>query len=368
VKCILHIGTEKTGTTSLQEFFHRNRARLAELGYVYPQSLGLRNHRALPTAAYGPQRRDDFTQRQGITTDPDLRTYQAQVRHQLQQELAPYPSRHTVIFSSEQLQSCLRTPADLDRLRRFLHGLDLEPTEVVVYLRHPVELANSLYSTAVFFGSTIAYPPGPENEYYHNLCHHQGTLTRFSQVFGPEVLRPRLYNRAELVNGSVIDDFAAAVGLPCFPDGFTIPPPQNQSITALGLELLRRVNQILPLVFTAGAQPRHEELPTLLATYLNQGPRYGLSLERRRQYEMAFQASNDWVRAHYFPHRSRLFDEPHIPPPAPSALTPAELDQLAHLLVALWQDSAPPSTLAASSRSILRRIKARLRRLVKGAG
>ena len=33
----LHIGTPKTGTTSLQHFCHDNQQKLAEKGYFYPE-------------------------------------------------------------------------------------------------------------------------------------------------------------------------------------------------------------------------------------------------------------------------------------------------------------------------------------------
>ena len=44
---VLHVGSGKTGTSSIQYFLHRNRARLADLGYLYPQSPGRRRHTRL---------------------------------------------------------------------------------------------------------------------------------------------------------------------------------------------------------------------------------------------------------------------------------------------------------------------------------
>ena len=46
----IHIGTEKTGTTSAQTGFARARDHLRKQGVLYPQSLGLPNHLYLPAA------------------------------------------------------------------------------------------------------------------------------------------------------------------------------------------------------------------------------------------------------------------------------------------------------------------------------
>lgn len=52
LKCLyLHIGLEKTGTTSVQAFLHMNRAPLAQAGIWMPGCLGHLNHKLL--AAYG---------------------------------------------------------------------------------------------------------------------------------------------------------------------------------------------------------------------------------------------------------------------------------------------------------------------------
>ena len=39
-RCIIHIGTEKTGTSSIQHFLSMNRAALAEQGVLYTDFTG----------------------------------------------------------------------------------------------------------------------------------------------------------------------------------------------------------------------------------------------------------------------------------------------------------------------------------------
>jgi len=46
-KAILHIGTEKTGTTSIQLYLYENRARLARQGYLFPETCDYLSSRKL---------------------------------------------------------------------------------------------------------------------------------------------------------------------------------------------------------------------------------------------------------------------------------------------------------------------------------
>ena len=62
VDLVLHIGTEKTGTTSIQEFLKKNRDKLRKKGVYIPQSpmVGNGNHRWIPSLANNDDFSDDF--------------------------------------------------------------------------------------------------------------------------------------------------------------------------------------------------------------------------------------------------------------------------------------------------------------------
>ena len=49
--CIIHIGTGKTGTTSIQNVLARRRAVLQRAGILYPETLGRTNHEAAAVCA-----------------------------------------------------------------------------------------------------------------------------------------------------------------------------------------------------------------------------------------------------------------------------------------------------------------------------
>lgn len=40
----VHIGTEKTGTTSIQEFLYINKSIIQKQNYFFAQSIGIKNH------------------------------------------------------------------------------------------------------------------------------------------------------------------------------------------------------------------------------------------------------------------------------------------------------------------------------------
>ena len=54
----LHIGTEKTGTTTIQSFLAANRDLLKRNRILYPRAPGEQNHRALAAAAQDCARGD----------------------------------------------------------------------------------------------------------------------------------------------------------------------------------------------------------------------------------------------------------------------------------------------------------------------
>lgn len=351
--CILHIGTEKTGTTSLQEFFHLNRSYMAEHGYLYTKTAGFRNNRLLSIAAYNKDRRDDFTMENRIKKDKDLILYQKNIIRNLRSELNRVKGYHTVIFSSEHFQSRLTTNEELLRLKSILKGLRIRTIQIVVYLRSPAEIAKSLHSTAVISGSTKANPPGPENNYWRNVCDHRDTLLRFRNTFHSDTIIPRIFSKADLVNGSIIDDFIFTIGLQVSKENCTIPKPKNESISIIALELLRRINKEIPM-FRSGNQPNPDrgKIVSYILEHLKDGQRYEMSKSLCRKYEEYFKESNEWVRSEYFPNRTQMFNPNNATKIQKTSVEPYEIDQLAKMVSEMWLDNSKSNLMCYRRRQI----------------
>lgn len=334
MKCYLHIGTDKTATKTLQNFLKLNRDKLSTLGFLYTKSAGYINNRKLPVAAYNRQRRDDFTRSNGIVTDETLKSYQQKIVSDLTDEISANPSLN-VVFSSEHIQSRLTDPSELQRLKEILVDLGFDNISVIVYLRSPPVLANSLYSTAVKSGSTASCPPSPKkSNYYRTICHHENTLKRFGAVFGDGSLVPRIFEVDEFKNGSIIEDFMDAIGAPWCED-YELPGSVNESLSAIGIEILRRVNKRIPKFIDNKPNELRGDLVGYFESYFG-GDKYVMPQQLYEEYEAEFESSNEWVRKNWFPSRPTLFRQKDYPGESEVQLPAIELDRLANLIADIW--------------------------------
>ncbi len=344
MKCYLHVGVEKTGTTTVQEFLHTNRDRLAEHGCLVTTAAGERNNWKLPVAAYDLEQRDDLTRAAGVVGDGDL----DRLRRQLVGDLSTVVKRaersgcRQVIFSSEHLQSRLRTDTSLKRLASVLDAIGVGQVQVVVYLRDPAALVSSLYSTMVKNGSTGWRPPGPEHPYFNRVCNHQRTIEQFQSVFGAGSVIPRIFQPQDLVGASIVDDLLFAVGLGDLDTGdMARPAPLNESLSTTAVQILRRVNQYVPLVVDDSINPARAGLVETIERN-NWGSKYQVDSETVAAYRDAFASSNRWVRDRFFPQREQLFATPtgsgDVSRMPEEGLSSRDLDAVAALVTDLWVD------------------------------
>ena len=69
---ILHIGTEKTGSKSIQKYLRENEIYLKSLGYYIPDIFGKFNHFLFPFAFYESFRNDTIIKDLEVSEDKDL--------------------------------------------------------------------------------------------------------------------------------------------------------------------------------------------------------------------------------------------------------------------------------------------------------
>lgn len=245
---VLHIGTEKTGSTSLQQFLRQRSGDLQRSGLWPARCAGLETSRLLATVCLPPSDREDEQLLSLTDGSPAARAaLRRRLLTDLRDELAALPTGGRLLFSSEHLHARLRRSEDVQRLRQLLLEAGAGPVQVVVYLREPVALAESLYSTWIRSGRTDrGLPADPADGNVRYLCDHPATLARWRQVFGDGAVRARLFHPQALIGGRVESDFLALLDCPPEAGPPVAAPRANPSLAPWGLELLRRSNAWLP--------------------------------------------------------------------------------------------------------------------------
>lgn len=301
-RAILQIGTEKTGTTTLQVFLARNRDRLARRGVRYPRFPGDKNHTGLAAYAMDDALNDPIRGALGVHGADAVAAFRARFEAAAAAELA---TDGTVVFCNEHCHSRLRTAAEVRRLADLL-APHFDRIDVSVYLRRQDQVALSLYSTRLKSGGTgtdILPRVSADDPYFD----YDRSLALWEEAFGRAHVHVRLFDRSELVGGDVVSDFLAAWGLGT-PAEYRPVGKMNESIAPQAQDYLRRLNAHLKpipgLPLDAVLGPLSDELAK---AFPGRGARP--SRDAARAFYDKFRSANEKVRARYFPGRATLFDE-----------------------------------------------------------
>ncbi|HEC1786450.1 TPA: hypothetical protein R1733_001304, partial [Campylobacter lari] len=121
--CYLHIGTPKTGTTSIQVFISTNRKLLQKQGMVYLNSLGRNSSQWNFTfLAYNNIRNDEYCIGRKIYIESDFKIHKKKIFLDFKKELKK-ASCQKLFISSEHLSSRLQSAKEIKRCKKILNIL-----------------------------------------------------------------------------------------------------------------------------------------------------------------------------------------------------------------------------------------------------
>ncbi|MEM9764505.1 MAG: hypothetical protein AAF968_18695 [Pseudomonadota bacterium] len=241
--CILHIGAEKTGTTSIQESLHANRAQLASAGIAWPEFLGHRNHKLLAAAALPPDSEDAAMAGNAFAGS---RTAHAAHRNDVAARIAALAESHgQVLISSEDLQRLPRHAVEA-------LGTILRPCftrfRIVVFLLRQDLLALRRRAQLIRTGHMApAGFPTLESPAEHRFYDYAALLADWAAVFGDEAILPVPIGEGSSSEGAdSVDLFYRALQIDA--EAFAPVPRLNASPDSPSLEILNRANgmRLLP--------------------------------------------------------------------------------------------------------------------------
>ena len=153
MKLFLHIGTEKTGTTAIQDFIRNNTNKLKQSGLV-PLKTFLQNENNLNSRllTYLFENESDYILDDRIPVPKNKEDSKKLFESILKKELEPFQSQNcNFLMSSEQLSSRLQNQYQVLKLKTFLEKFFNE-VEIIIYIREQTSMVKSAYYTSLIAG------------------------------------------------------------------------------------------------------------------------------------------------------------------------------------------------------------------------
>jgi len=232
-KIVFHIGTHKTGTTALQNQLFRNRKLLERQGVIYPE-VGIgpshSGHHELAWAAAGQSHR--------------LKKSNASAIFEKARFAIETAGDQTVVFSSEEFGNL--SPKLIEKMGA---ELGIESANIVVYFRNQIDYLIAQYKQHIkqfetrYTGTLLDYIVEFN---ILNRMSYAALVSGWANIFGKESINIRVYDRADLVKGDIVEDFCQVIELDSgvLKNDTKDNSSDNKSISDFAAEVLRYANRL----------------------------------------------------------------------------------------------------------------------------
>lgn len=246
-RLVLHIGSPKTGTTSLQSWLYANRAALDQAGVYLPSSIGQPSNRCL-AAAFDPGEDlsgdiiKSFLKRYSLG-NADHEVIRQVILSEFESEISGVQN-NVVVVTSEHLHQSVCSEESVRQLHEFLIQF-FDDIQVICWFREQYAMCRSRYFTALKMGKARTFDEflGSCAQGQHPYDHWR-SARMWSSIFGFENFSAYLFPPRS--SSSLHADFLLAAGIQNItPEMMQTVQPRNQSFGLLGFMLLRELNLAL---------------------------------------------------------------------------------------------------------------------------
>ena len=294
---ILHIGTEKTGSTSIQNFLKNNETHLNNLGYFLPKIFGKYNHYLLPFAFYDSYKNDSIVKSLGLSEDNDLfKAKQKDLLKQLETECKKN-NNYTWIITSELLSSRLTSINEINLLSKFLRS-NFNTIKVVLYLRDPVEFYVSFVHEQIKWGhesNSDLFSEEIINKYI-SLTDYKKLINNWISAFSYEELVLRNYNTKS--DFDVVADFKNLINIREINHN-KYEFFENASLSYFAIECLSHINKANPSFINNLVNTKRKKLQEYFKISTENFGKFGITRTQYNNIFSYFQESKKFIEENY---------------------------------------------------------------------
>lgn len=197
-KLLLHIGTGKTGSTTLQKVLNQQHERGQLGGIEYPKIGDLTNHNELCTLVMPHDRIRRDIRSKYPKPNAKYHSYKKSIEKQLHDGL----SQDKEFFTLSGEYFCGFNVDEVSEFKSILASLGFSEVKVVIYFRPPVELYLSQIQQRIKASSKFSNPKNYKFPY-------QDIYKRWQQYFTE--IEVRSFKRTDLVGGDIVEDFYSVI-------------------------------------------------------------------------------------------------------------------------------------------------------------
>jgi hypothetical protein len=259
IKLILHVGTPKTGTTSIQTYLSKKQRKLRGKGVLYPHNLEVSNNPSAPA--------HQWFEKNLVTTH--VENFLANFSNVISQIKS---DTHTIILSSEGIYNYwwdfpIESKSVLRALTRLFE------INIWVWFREPVAFIESYYKQCIrnpqvtsnpCYGKDLSFAEMLEVDWFSRHLDYRGFVEECSIIFGQNSVSTFEYN------GDVVQQVSQLLGLATAHDNPT--PRQNNSLNHVAISLLRGINHYdVKAKDKERLMPFLKEINSIMESYVNVG-------------------------------------------------------------------------------------------------
>ncbi|MCW1575337.1 hypothetical protein OLT90_05920, partial [Campylobacter jejuni] len=261
----IHIGTPKTGTTSIQKFLTLNREILKQNGYYYPHAFDEKEYWYLEKMikVINDHKILDFYQFHDVLNNDGELLLKF---NNLKNEINSLEKDYKIILSSEGLYHQLSKKKEIYLLKKILLFLGFQEIFIIVYFRDPSDMLWNLYTTYVknHTPTKLHIEPAEINSEGRHLCDYRKCLENYSEIFGISNVLVNIYDPDYLYRKNIIFDFLKQINYNGDTSSFIIPNFQNISLNYQGVKFFEILNKELSLL---NNQNLEEEIRWVIREY-----------------------------------------------------------------------------------------------------
>lgn len=225
MKLIIHIGTEKTGTSSLQLWGAQNRQPLQEAGVYYSKLLGEVDHRKASVYPLTHGVSDDGFERYNISNNDEFTAFKTQLELDFKNEVEFAKSLNCshFIVSSEHLHSRIITKEMVESVKAlFAPHFSDDDMQILCYVRPQADLFQSRLSVGV---RNLTHSKAEVENLWKNesvYFNYYDLWQRWAAVFSHVTFKP--FNKHK----NVIEDLANILGISL--SNYALPARVNEKL------------------------------------------------------------------------------------------------------------------------------------------